>query len=431
MEKKKQSGYFQRTISVMVTIYVSSYLITYTINVILAQLLSPEDYGNYKIAENFFDLASIPVLMGGATAALKFLPIAFKESNLTLIWEYTRFYLITILTLSFLLALITFSISINFLDNTLFGNHHPIAYATAIVPIMAIIVLIRSILQSKGLIYTSFIPKAISYPILQLGFILALYAFVGKLTVSWALMIAFTSLLIILCYLLIKGKQLGIIRFKKIKNPTSPLIWLKVSITMMLLSILHSVLNQIDLYMIEIFGNEDAVGYFATAQVTVMLLFSIQSAFMIVFNPLITLLLKEDMHNARKLNAKCFRLLLAFILPIGGLLFLFSKPILSIFGHNEPEAATTLQILVPGYLFSAMFAIPYSWLKYSGQEKNVTIIMFACLTLNIILNGLLIPNYGIQGAAIATTAMFISTFIALCIMVKKHLGFYPWSRVGS
>lgn len=428
MNKEKETGYFQRTTTIMIITVISKYITVYAFNVGLARLLSPEDYGDYKVAETFVSLASIPVLMGGAAAALKFLPLAFKESNLELIWEYTRFYLITVLTLSFLLALITFNVSIHFLENTSFGHHHPLVYATAIVPVMAITVLIGSVFQSKNMIYMTIFPRWIFYPILKLGLILALYAFVGKLTDSWAIMIAFTAILIILFYLLVQVKKLGIIQLKKIKNPTSPLIWLKISIPMMLLFFLQRTLNQVDIYMIEIFGNEEAVGHFAAAQITVMVLFAIQSSFMIIFDPLMTPALKDGMHEVKKLNAKGFRLLLISTLPIGALLFLFPGPILSIFGHNEPEAITTLQILVPGYLFSALFAMPYSWLQYSGQEKNVTLVMFVSVTLSVILDGLLIPDYGIQGAAIATTAMFVFTFIILSIMVKRHLGIYPWSK---
>lgn len=431
MGQDQETGYLQRTTTIMIITVLSKYITVYAFNVGLARLLSPEDYGDYKVAETFVSLASIPVLMGGAAAALKFLPNAFKESNLALIWEYTRFYLVTVLTLSFLLALTTFGISMNFLGSTSFGHHHPLVYATAIVPVMAITVLIGSVFQSKNMIYMTIFPRWIFYPILKLGLILALYALVGKLTDSWAIMIAFTAILIVLFYLLIKVKKLGIIRLQKIKNPTSPIIWLKISIPMMLLFFLQRTLNQVDIYMIEIFGSEDGVGHFAAAQITVMVLFAVQSSFMIIFDPLMTPALKEGTHEVRKLNAKGFRLLLASTLPISALLLLFPGPILSVFGHHEPEAATTLQILVPGYLFSAMFAMPYSWLQYSGQEKNVTIVMFICVTLSVILDILLIPDHGIQGAAIATSSMFILTFIILSIMVKKHLGIYPWSRANA
>ncbi|MCL1123812.1 MATE family efflux transporter [Shewanella surugensis] len=151
--------------------------------------------------------------------------------------------------------------------------------------------------------------------------------------------------------------------------------------------------------MIEIFGKEATVGHFATAQLTVSVLFAIQSSFMIIFYPLMTPAMKAGMHEVRELNAKGFRHILAFTIPISILLFMFPHAILSVFGHNEPEAATALQILVPGYLFSVMFAMPYSWLQYTGQEHNVTIVIFISVSLSIILDGLLIPHYGIQGTA--------------------------------
>ncbi|WP_298771996.1 hypothetical protein [uncultured Shewanella sp.] len=85
MVQGKETGYFQRTTAIMIITVLSKYITVYAFNVGLARLLSLEDYGDYKVAETFVSLASIPIVMGVAGAAVKFLPIAFKESNLELI----------------------------------------------------------------------------------------------------------------------------------------------------------------------------------------------------------------------------------------------------------------------------------------------------------------------------------------------------------
>ncbi|MCL1123813.1 hypothetical protein [Shewanella surugensis] len=167
----KATEYLQRTTSIMIITVLSKYMTVYAFNVGLARLLSPADYGDYKVPETFVS----------------------------------------------------------------FGHQHPLVYATAIVPVMAVTVLAGSTFQYNNLIYMTILPRRIFYPILKLGLILILYAVVGKLTDSWAIMIAFTAILIVLFYLLVKVKQLGLLRFQKINNPTSPIIWLKISIPMMLL----------------------------------------------------------------------------------------------------------------------------------------------------------------------------------------------------
>jgi len=419
----------QRTTNIVILTALSKYATVYVFNVGLARLLSAEDYGDYKVAETFIGLASVPVLMGGASAALKFLPNAVKESNLELIWEYTRFYLVTTLILSIVLALTTLSISTLFLVDTSLTHHHPMVYATALVPIMAITILLGSIFQSNNFIYMTIFPRWIYYPILKLLLVFALYALIGKITDSLALVTAFIALLLIMFYLLVKVKQLGLLQLKKIKNPTSPLIWLKISIPMMMILLLQRTFSQVDIYMIEIYGSESAVGHYAAAQITTSVLLVIQSSFMIIYNPLMTPAVKVGMQEVRMLNATGFRNMLIFTVPISLLLFMFPEAVLAIFGHDEPDAVKTLQFLVPGYFFCVLYAMPYSWLQYTGHEKAVTMIMFISLSLNIILDVLLIPDYGIQGAAFATSVMYFLTFVVLTIMLKKHLGIYPWSGI--
>ncbi len=419
----------QRTTNIVILTALSKYATVYVFNVGLARLLSAEDYGDYKVAETFIGLASVPVLMGGASAALKFLPNAVKESNLELVWEYTRFYLVTTLLLSIVLALTTFSISTLFLVDTSLTHHHPMVYATALVPIMAVTILLGSIFQSNNLIYITIFPRWICYPLLKLLLVFALYALIGEVTDSLALVTAFVALLLIMFYLLVKVKKMGLLQLQKIMNPTSPLVWLKSSIPMMMILLLQRMFSQVDIYMIEIYGSENDVGHYATAQITSSVLLVIQSSFMIIYNPLMTPAVKLGMHEVRTLNATGFRNMLLFSVPICLLLMVFPETALSIFGHDESDSVQTLEFLVPGYFFCVLYAMSYSWLQYTGHEKIVTMVMFISLPLSILLDVLLIPDYGIQGAAFATSVMYFLNFLVLSIILKKHLGIYPWSGI--
>ena len=424
-----QAKIVQHTTNMVILTAMSKYAAVYIFNVGLARLLSAEDYGDYKVAETFISLVSIPVLMGGASAAMKFLPNAVKESNLELIWQYTRFYLITTLVLSIGLVLITLSISTYFLDDSGFAHHHPIVYATGIVPILAFTRQVGSVFQANNLVHMTIFPRWVCYPILKLILVIALYFLIGKITDSLAIMTAFIALLLILFYLLFKARALGLLQVKPIRNPTPPLVWLKVSILIMMVLLFEKAFNKVDIYMIEIYGSENGVGNYAVTQITCSVLLAIQTSLMIIYSPLMTPAVKQGMDEVRKLNGTGFRNMLVFSAPFCLFFFLFPEIALSIFGHDEPDAIKTLQILVPGYLSCVLYVMPYSWLQYTGREKGVATVMLTSLLLSIILNLLLIPEYGIQGAAFATSCMFFLTFITLTIMLKKHLGIYPWTGV--
>lgn len=415
----------KETASVVVLTALSKFLTVYAFNVGLARVLSPEDFGDYKVAETFVGLASVPILMGGASAALKFLPNAVKECNLALIWEYTRFYIVTALILSILLSLMTFIISIYFFSGD--NHHHPMVYATALVPVMAITILIGSIFQANNYIYMSIFPRWIFYPILKLLFVLGLFFILGKVTDIGAIITAFLALTIVLIYLLIKVRSYGILKYEKATDHTPPIVWLTTSIPMMLILLLQRSFSQVDIYMIEIYSTENAVGHYAAAQITASILLVIQSSIMLIYNPLMTPAIKEGLDKMRELNVHCFRNLFIFTLPVSVILFVFPETVLSVFGHEEPDATMTLQLLIPGYIFCILYAIPYSCLQFAGQEKKVTLVMVMSLSMSIVLDVLLIPDYGIQGAALGTSVMFFITFILLTMMMKKYLGIFPWS----
>ena len=415
----------KETTSVVVLTALSKFLTVYAFNVGLARVLSPEDFGDYKVAETFVGLASVPILMGGASAALKFLPNAVQESNLSLIWEYTRFYILTALVLSALLSLVTFVIAICFYAGA--DSHHPMVYATALVPVMAITILIGSIFQANNFIYMSIFPRWVFYPILKLLFVLGLFFILGKVTDIGAIITAFLALTLVLIYLLIKIRSYGILKYERVTDHTPPIHWLTISIPMMLILLLQRSFSQVDIYMIEIYSTENAVGHFAAAQITASILLVIQSSIMLIYNPLMTTALKEGVNKMRDLNVQCFRNLFLFTLPVSVILFMFPETVLSVFGHEEPDATMTLQLLIPGYICCILYAIPYSWLQYGGHEKKVTLVMVVSLSMSIVLDVLLIPDYGIQGAALGTSVMFFITFIILTLMLKKYLGIFPWS----
>lgn len=80
------------------------------------------------------------------------------------------------------------------------------------------------------------------------------------------------------------------------------------------------------------------------------------------------------------------------------------KPVLAVFNEGYVQAATTLIILLLGQLvrglgitFSFMFII-------REQVRYLNILLFVALLANLLANWLLIPQYGIEGAAMATLA---------------------------
>ena len=118
--------------------------------------------------------------------------------------------------------------------------------------------------------------------------------------------------------------------------------------------------------------------------------------------------------------------------PILLLLILFPSTILSMFGDEFKLAAMCLIILSIGKMFSAISGSVGTFLQMVGRQKIFQNILLVAALINIVLNSLLIPKYGIEGAAVASTASGVFWNLLMIIYIKKHFGFYtiyiPWLK---
>ncbi|EMA30471.1 polysaccharide biosynthesis protein [Haloarcula japonica DSM 6131] len=100
-------------------------------------------------------------------------------------------------------------------------------------------------------------------------------------------------------------------------------------------------------------------------------------------------------------------------------LVVLAEPFLTVyFGPEYVDAATTLQILVFGTFFFGITRVVTPVFQATGWVKYTELITFAVLIANILLNTLLIPQYGIIGAGIGTGISYILMFVGNIILWK-------------
>jgi O-antigen/teichoic acid export membrane protein len=114
------------------------------------------------------------------------------------------------------------------------------------------------------------------------------------------------------------------------------------------------------------------------------------------------------------------RLIFAFTLPLVVLICLYPTYILGVFGKEYTMAKDALIILMIGQLFCSFCGLAPIYLNMTGRQGIFQIILISAIILNFTLNRILIPYYGITGAAIAySVSMCFWNFISVIYIYKK------------
>ena len=163
-----------------------------------------------------------------------------------------------------------------------------------------------------------------------------------------------------------------------------------------------------DILFISAYDTFESVAYYSIAvklaTVTALALISVN----IVIAPKIASTHNEKNFSELKLILKkATRINVLISLPIIILLLCFSEYILSMFGTNYIFAKNALWILLFAQFFNSITGPSALYLNMTGRQKKLNVILLLSLIINIVLNILLVPNYGMLGAAIATTTSFV------------------------
>jgi len=193
---------------------------------------------------------------------------------------------------------------------------------------------------------------------------------------------------------------------------------LKTSYPMALSAISFFLMQSTDVLFISAYDTFDSVAYYSIAvklaSVTALALISVN----IVIAPKIaTIYNDKNFYELKSILKKATRINVVISLPIIIVLLCFSEYILSTFGINYILAKSALWVLLIAQFFNSVTGPSALYLNMTGRQKKLNVILLISLLINIVLNIILVPAYGMLGAAISTTASFIISKILASALV--------------
>jgi O-antigen/teichoic acid export membrane protein len=132
---------------------------------------------------------------------------------------------------------------------------------------------------------------------------------------------------------------------------------------------------------------------------------------------------QSNMAHMQVIATQSARAVLLLAVPIALLLILAGGVLLGwIFGAEFISARAPLAILAVGQLVNAAFGSVGFLLNMTGHEAVNARILWQSALLNILLNVVLIPIFGMNGAAVATAMSLAFWNVSLYRQVKNRLG---------
>ncbi|MCC5940162.1 MAG: flippase [Balneolaceae bacterium] len=386
----------------------------------VARLLGAEAWGAFSLALSVITFGGILALSGLDTLLLKQFSSADKTNQNSGIYSRA---LILVLSLSSVISVIVY-LGAGYLATALFSNPDLITSfriaAFAILP-FSIMSLNGGVFQGLKKIRLFVFIRFVSH---HLGAVILFLALLPVWQQYQIVVFSYTvSLYLIAAYTIKEIKKEGILIIEK-KNGHYQLVKLfslfKTSLPFLFVAALFFVKGWIDTIMVGVFMTSSDVGVYTIALKLSGLLLIMVTAVNVIAAPKFSESFSANKMVKLKRSLKYPSAIIFYTtLPLFLVLILFPEEILSVFGEDFRAGKNALIILSIGCFINALCGTTGYFMQMTGNQVALQTITFGAAILGVVLNLILIPVYGLEGAALATAAGMIFWSTAGIIFVRR------------
>lgn len=415
-----------RKASVVLVLQLFSTGIVYLLQLLLAQWMGADEYGVYEFA---IAIATVLAFLGGfgsSEAVLRFIPeytIKHDWAHLRgIIWSSWGLTLVISLVISLGgTGLLLWMATSRNLDNVT-----ALILGIWTIPLLAIAKLQLEMARAIHQMILAYVPSFILHPLLLMG--VAFIWFLEHRSLTSINAIACSLLLLPLILLI----QLQLIRHKfapqisQVHPAYSLRQWLLVSLPLLFISGASLVLNQTDTLTIGLsLGTKEVGIYNAGFKTAGWVGFSLMSVNAIAAPLFASLYADGNLQELQKMVSAIARWIFLPALLIAIALVYFAEPILGLFGEEFIAAKWVMAAIALGQLVNVGSGSVGYLLMMTGHHNQCAFVMGWSALINLVLNLILIPWIGIEGAALATAFSMALWNIWMNRLVVKYLGVDP------
>lgn len=192
---------------------------------------------------------------------------------------------------------------------------------------------------------------------------------------------------------------------------------------------LVTLMSSVDVMMVGFFLGAERTGFYRSVHPLRLVTQFVLRSFGFLFLPLAT----QHYSRGNLLDLRSFyRIASKWVamgtLPLVLVFALFPETVVRVvFGPEYLPAATVLSILTAGFFFTALAGPSGEMIKAVDRPRVEMYASGVGLTLNVVLNWVLIPEIGISGAAVATVVGYLATNAVVVVAVYRTVGTHPFT----
>ena len=203
----------------------------------------------------------------------------------------------------------------------------------------------------------------------------------------------------------------------------------EVSFPLSLTVFLNFIASWTDTLMLGYFNASEEVGIYAAAMKTALLTSVFLLSFNIIFAPTISDLYHKE--ETQKLE-NMLKIITRWVFTISLVVFigisLRARTITGLFGPEFVAGSGCLILLSLAQVANGFVGPVGLMLAMTGHQKHLMATTLGTCLLNVTLNGILIPMYGILGAAVATGTSLVALNAGMLFQVHFLLGMHPHNK---
>lgn len=422
--RKWLQGRHARDLLLVFSIQVFSLIASLLISLTITNLLGAAAYGIFSYGFSWVNLLAVFSCMGYEQLALKELPAYRVQNKLGLIHGYLHYATRRILFISVLVSVFMFLVT--------FFIRHPedlmmrigLWLALPVLPLIAMLNLRFAWLRSFQFNTLSQFPDKVLRPLLLIIFLWAGYTFLeSRMDVRIVILMSMASILMAFLFgnHYVRRKVINEVSGAQPEYDKSS--WNKIAWSLFAVNGIYFYLTQVQILLLGSFRGAAETGVFAIAVRLSDLEGYMLFALNVVLAPLISRLYAEG--KITELQSVVTRSLwfgFLFSFPIIFCFLIYPGFFLGLFGDEFRDGSFVLVLLTLSQIVNFATGSVGYMLTMTGHHKIAMQLLIVCALLTTALSFILIPRWGIEGAAVAAAVNNVVLNIAMAIAVFRKTG---------